>query len=44
VYNKLNELIKLRSAMESKYPRFQVKDFISAQRYDLSNPMDALFV
>ena len=43
-YNKIKQLIKLRSAMEKRYPKYQVKDFQQSQYYDKNNPLDNLFV
>jgi hypothetical protein len=43
-YEKINELIKLRAALEKWYPRFQAKNFAESQSYNKNNPMDNLFV
>ena len=43
-FNKINELIRIRKALEKNYPRYQVKDYTRNQYYNSNNPMDNLFV
>lgn len=43
-YNKIQELIRLRKHLEDHYPQYKTKDFVRAQRYDMNDPIDSLFV
>lgn len=43
-FGKINQLIKLRAAIEKTNSKYQVKDFAESQYYDRKDPMDNLFV
>lgn len=43
-FDKIQRLIKLRSAMEKHYTKYQIKDFQQSQYYDKNNPIDNLFI